>query len=302
MKTLRRCPVCDSKAIGLSFTGSCERRPDGKRWEVHKCHICGLGFLNPQPEWQDLQEYYGITYHPYQAEHGLSGFEETVEEARRTGGFRHIRITKGLRILDVGCGGGAFIRVAEALGATAQGVEPSVHGVKIARGHGLSVFRGHLDEFLAGPAGESRYDVITANHVIEHHPQPVELLRQMKALLAPGGYIWFAVPNAQSATALVLREHWHSTDLPYHLLQFTPGSAGEVVTRAGLEVTHQHTYSLPAAVAASLVAILRRKLLVPTRFSSRLPLLDRIAARKALNMDRQGVGEAIIVEARDPAN
>lgn len=43
----------------------------------------------------------------------------------------------------------------------------------------------------------------------------------MKALLAPGGFIWIAVPNASYPPSKSLKGRWHSADPPYHLMQFS---------------------------------------------------------------------------------
>jgi 2-polyprenyl-3-methyl-5-hydroxy-6-metoxy-1,4-benzoquinol methylase len=298
MKKLECCPVCESRNVHHDFTGVCERRDDGSEWPIYRCDDCSHGFMNPQPTWDELQTYYDAAYDPYESEHALDGFDETVAEARRKGEFRHIEIRPGLRILDVGCGGGAFLRVARELGAIVQGVEPSPHGVRTAKKAGLPVFHGEIEDFAEAVGSDTKFDVITANHVVEHHPDPAAMVRTMASLLSDDGYLWFAVPNAGSWSARVLKEKWHSVDLPYHLMQFNEASMRETLKRAGLRTQRLYTYSLPAALEESIAVYLRFKAFVPRRFSKGSSILKALAKRKGKRMDAAGDGEALIVEAR----
>ena len=298
MNRLTCCPICDSRNINYDFTGICERRNNGSEWSIDRCDNCNHGFVNPQPSWEELQTYYDATYDPYESEHALDGFDETVAEARRSGEFRHIPIRPGLRILDVGCGGGAFLRVARELGAIVQGVEPSPHGVKTAKKAGLPVFHGQIEDFAEVVGPDTKFDVVTANHVVEHHPDPAAMLRKMASLLSDNGYVWLAVPNAGSWSARVLKEKWHNVDLPYHLMQFREASIRATLKRASLRTQRLYTYSLPSALEESIAMYLRFKAFVPRRLSQGSSILKVLAKRKGKRMDAANDGEALIVEAR----
>lgn len=302
MKQLERCPVCESRDIHHEFTGACDRRDDGSTWPIYRCGACSLGFVNPQPNWDELQEYYNAAYDPYESEHGLDGFQETVAEARQAGEFRHIEIRPGMRILDVGCGGGGFLRVARELGAVVQGVEPSAHGVATAKKAGLPVFHGQIEQFVEAVGADTKFDVVTASHVVEHHPAPAAMLKMMASLLSEDGYVWLAVPNAGSWSARVLKEKWHSVDLPYHLMQFTEPSVREALSRAGLEPQRVYTYSLPEALEQSIALYLRVKAFVPRRLSEGSRVLKTLAKRKGRQMDAACDGEALLIEARSSSS
>ena len=49
-------------------------------------------------------------------------------------------------------------------------------------------------------------DVITAYHVVKHLPDPVKTLSIMKRFVAPGGYLWIAVPNAGNPICRALKD------------------------------------------------------------------------------------------------
>lgn len=298
MQALQNCPVCRSTSIRYDYTAPTTRPEiDSRTWTVWRCGQCTHGFMNPQPSWEELAPYYASSYEAYDPSHGsVEDDEATVERARAEGKLRHIPLPTHKRLLDIGCGAGFFLRVARKLGAIVEGVEPSVYGAEPARQSGLSVFRGTLEEYVARSNGE-RFDVITANHVIEHVPRPVETLSIMKRLLAPGGYIWTAVPNADYWISRKLRGYWHSADLPYHLMQFSPRSIAAAGRLAGLELRHQETESLPRIVAESLRLYLRYRWWLPRRLTSHIGLIDRVwAPRFARRMDGCCSGEAILTE------
>lgn len=301
MKQLEKCPVCRSASIRLDYSAPTTRAgiDDGRRWAVWRCAECSHGFMNPQPAWEELAPYYSSRYEAYDPGHGsVQDDEHSAARARAEGKLRHIPVPTGKRVLDVGCGGGFFLRVARKLGAVVEGIEPSVHGAEQTRRAGIKVFHGTLEEYVAaGNAGP--FDVITSNHVIEHVPDPVQTLSAMKALLAPGGYIWIAVPNASYPICRKLRGLWHSTDLPYHLMQFSPRSIALAGRMAGLEVDRQSTESIPEIVAGSLRLYLRYRWRLPRRLTNRIRLIDRIwAPRFAQRMDRNCSGEAVLTEFR----
>ena len=105
---------------------------------------------------------------------------------------------KGLRFLDIGCGGGLLTEPMSRLGASITGVDPSERNIKTASVHaqemGLDIdYRVGTAEDLAA-AGE-QFDVILNMEVIEHVADPVAFTRTCAAMVKPGGLMFVATLN-----------------------------------------------------------------------------------------------------------
>lgn len=298
VEQLSECPVCGSSEFRSHFSGRTTRRAsDPTLWTVDRCTRCGHGFINPQPTWEELAPYYDENYAPYQPDHCATEDDERMaQRAREEGRYRHLPLPIGKKVLDIGCGGGHFLRICRLLGAeSVTGVEPSVLGATTAKSAGLKVHTGTMDSFVGSADSQFRFDVITANHVLEHVPRPTETMRQIRSVLAEGGLIWIAVPNSACQSAERLGARWHSADIPYHLMQFTPQSLRKCAERAELVVKRLYTYSLPMAVRASMQSELRARWRIPLKISRYLISQDNADAR-ARALDESNCGEAIICE------
>jgi len=111
---------------------------------------------------------------------------------------RAARSLDGLRILDVGCGGGLVSEPLARLSADVVGIDPSSTNVEVARLHaestGLAVdYRATTAEALAA-AGE-RFDVVLALEVVEHVADVPAFLDTVAAMVKPGGLLVVATIN-----------------------------------------------------------------------------------------------------------
>lgn len=105
---------------------------------------------------------------------------------------------KGLRILDIGCGGGLLSEPMARLGARVTGADPSTTNIEIARLHaaqsGLEIdYRATTAEDLAA-AGES-FDVVLNMEVVEHVADVPLFLGEVSRMVRPGGLMFVATIN-----------------------------------------------------------------------------------------------------------
>src|SRR5205807_2082657 len=122
-------------------------------------------------------------------------------------------------LLDVGCGSGEVLRVAERRGWTATGVEPVAESAKIAQQRGLDVREALLDD--AG-LPEHSFDVVTAFHVLEHMPDGVGFLRMLARYARPGGLVVVEVPNWRSFHRRRGGSHWPGLRPLEHVAHYEP--------------------------------------------------------------------------------
>lgn len=243
----RRLHNLDPEAkIPCQICGSPDRVPFTRRaarFEVTTCRGCGLGETTPPPPAEELRSLY---VGDYAAEHARK-FGRFVERGRRAfvrAQARRIarRAGRGGHVLDVGCGDGKLLAALAALGYDCSGTEinPRVHE-GLPASIAVRLVAGGLAE--AGFASRS-FRIVVLRHVLEHLPDPLETLREVRRIIAPGGTLIVAVPNLASWQARLTREHWFHLDLPRHLFHFTPSSLGRALARTGFRVERTSHFSL----------------------------------------------------------
>jgi 2-polyprenyl-6-hydroxyphenyl methylase/3-demethylubiquinone-9 3-methyltransferase len=160
---------------------------------------------------------------------------------------------KGLRILDIGCGGGILSEAIARLGATVHGVDMVEKNIRIARAHaegqGLGVeYECCTAEALA--ARGERYDAVLNMEVVEHVADLPLFMHSCASLVRPGGVMLVATINRTLASFIsaivgaeyVLRwlpkgtHHWRKFPRPEELEALLMGDRLAVVERRGMAV------------------------------------------------------------------
>ena len=135
------------------------------------------------------------------------------------------------RVLDIGCGNGAWLEIASGAGWDAAGVEPDDVSREQARAAGFDV-RETIADWLAEPGS---FDYVTMSHVIEHVHDPLKLLRDSLALLRPGGGIFIDTPNIDALGHQLYGPNWRGLEPPRHLVLFNRASLTDAVSRSGFK-------------------------------------------------------------------
>jgi 2-polyprenyl-3-methyl-5-hydroxy-6-metoxy-1,4-benzoquinol methylase len=120
------------------------------------------------------------------------------------------------RLLDVGCGAGAFAAglKRERPGLEAWGVELDPEAAARARSALDHVVEGEATAVLSRLTGE-HFDVVVLNDILEHLAAPEALLAGVRPLLGPGGRVVASIPNVRhfaTVADLVFRGRWEYTD------------------------------------------------------------------------------------------
>ena len=134
------------------------------------------------------------------------------------------------KLLDVGCGNGTFLATMRQRGWSTTGVEFDPVSATRARESGSRVFEGSLQD--AG-FGEHSFDVVTMVHVIEHLPDPRQILAECFRILRPGGRLQLITPNIHALGHQEFGRSWRGLEIPRHLLLFSLPGLASLCTETG---------------------------------------------------------------------
>ena len=112
----------------------------------------------------------------------------------------------GLRLLDIGCGGGLLSEPMARLGATVVGADAAARNIPVAQVHaeqsGLTVDYRHTTAEAMAEAGE-QFDVVLNMEVVEHVADPLAYLTACQQLLKPGGLMICSTLNRNPKSYLM---------------------------------------------------------------------------------------------------
>jgi SAM-dependent methyltransferase len=270
------CLLCSSaKAAPLFRASDRLYRTTDRKFTVVRCTGCGLLRLDPQPAPEELPAYYPPAY--WFAPGGVVAGR--FEEAYRRVVLRdHVRFVEGalrrtscssaVPLLDVGCGGGLFLRLMRERGFRGIGLDFSRDAALTAwRQQGAPALCGSLDHV---PLRVNTFACITMFHVLEHLPDPRVFLGAAYDLLTAEGRLVVQVPNAASWQCRLLGPAWNGMDVPRHLFDFRARDVEKLLVSCGFRVVRRKYFSLrdnPAGLASSLAPSLD-------------PMARRVRARK----------------------
>jgi SAM-dependent methyltransferase len=192
------CPLCHERTEDV-ITNRLRHGPG----HVYQCGRCDHGFLLPDTA-RDLNTYYTEQYrqeYSHRAEGSTTNAAEIFDTYSKFQADR-LKIVKnhlhaGTRFLEIGASAGQFlVHVANSVAvANAVELDPACCSFIESR-LGIQTDAKSLSESKF--AGES-YDVVCSFHVMEHVVSPIDFLRDIHAVLVPGGKAFVEVPNRRDA-------------------------------------------------------------------------------------------------------
>lgn len=220
------CPSCGENSWRPSYVFG--------DFQVYVCGKCGLGCLRgplPGPE-----ELYGMNYYANEdPEHGYDDYAALLPALERSASSRMKRIERYLpergRLLDVGCGLGAALRVALRRGWRAEGMEVTEDVVARLHADNLEARRGSAESLSA----REEFDCVTMWDTLEHVGDAVGAVAATARALRPGGVFAFTTCDRESICARLSGRAWHLYYIPEHRFFFTERSLRIILSRAGLE-------------------------------------------------------------------
>lgn len=152
------------------------------------------------------------------------------------------------RILDVGCGTGAFLETCRAGGWNVMGMEPDAE----ARAVSSQKLQVAISSNLNALTDVHPFDIISLWHVLEHIPDLNRAIPQLHGLLSGEGTLLIAVPNSDSYDAQYFKEYWAAYDVPRHLHHFTPATIEPLFKKHGFRLVEQKPMIFDALYIAML--------------------------------------------------
>jgi 2-polyprenyl-3-methyl-5-hydroxy-6-metoxy-1,4-benzoquinol methylase len=216
---------------------------------VVKCIECGFIFCNPKIKGlEHLEQDHYNDPDVYQA-----FLKSNVYSIFQVGKKLLKRFKPSGCLLDVGAGKGDFVSLANSLGYSAKGIEPSARFCDYARKHyGVEVEHGYLG--AGNHFKDEKFDIITLFHVLEHVVRPKEFLSEVLKRLKDDGVVYIEVPNADASILWVadrvfrlLGRPWSSRlsplHAPFHSMGYSPKSLRYILESNGFDLVYADTYS-----------------------------------------------------------
>jgi SAM-dependent methyltransferase len=142
----------------------------------------------------------------------------------------------GERVLDLGCGAGAFLTVLRDAGADPVGAEIAEAAVERARATGVEVRLIEPDGTL--PFGHGEFDLVWCSEVLEHIPDVAAALHEVRRVLKRDGRLLLTVPyhsRLRAAGIALTRFETHFDPLGQHVRFFTRRSLAATLEATGFE-------------------------------------------------------------------
>ncbi|WP_338874015.1 class I SAM-dependent methyltransferase [Spirosoma sp. SC4-14] len=208
-----------------------------KNFSIQQCEQCGFRLTNPRPDGSSIGFYYKsdqYVSHNDQSKGLINTAYRLVRNYTLRSKLKLIKELNGKegKLLDIGCGTGAFLEICRNNNWTIAGMEPDPDARTIAEAKLQIAIKTEIGEL----AGTGPFNIITLWHVLEHIPDLNKTISQLYDLLDRNGTLLIAVPNSASYDAEYFNEYWAAYDVPRHLYHFVPTTIEALFKKHGFRL------------------------------------------------------------------
>jgi 2-polyprenyl-3-methyl-5-hydroxy-6-metoxy-1,4-benzoquinol methylase len=231
-----RCNLCGSRDGKIYFNIN--------GYTYRKCRKCGLVYQSPRPVFEELRNHYDEDYFDYEFSNQENFFNLMKLGLRDIGFDGLFKDSSGKRFLDIGCATGLLLKFLRENGWETTGVEICEPSARYGIEHfGLNIFIGTLHQ---ANFPDHYFDVVHLSHLIEHVPDPLGLLVEIKRVLKPDGHMILTTPNIGGFQARISGNNWRSA-IPEHIYLFSKKTMRRLLEVVGFRVIKQLSWGgIPA--------------------------------------------------------
>lgn len=215
-----RCRLCKSNNIKKAFLS-----PDthgrhlnsNKTYQMYYCRSCSNYFLyNEETKKNYYKKAYPKNYYPNNGFFSkfILSILNLINHKKYKTIIKHFPEKIKIKILDVGCGTGEFLKSLPSNRFQKFGIEINPQAAQIASSLGLKIIHGDINRVNFK---SNKFDCVTMWHVFEHLPNPTITIQQISKILKPNGLLIFTVPNSNSIGFKYGQENFFHLDSPRHL-------------------------------------------------------------------------------------
>ena len=288
-----RCAICSAERYACVGRPNVEERFRSalvaRTVLIVRCQSCGFFYTQPMPFWDldALQKIYGQDYFPEMSS-WWQAVKTTRNPRRRLDRLEYHARCPIHTFLEVGCGLGYGLREALQRGWEVHGQEVStVFAEAVKNSLGIEVFLGFLEE---AKYPDHYFDAIYLDSVLEHLPEPLRMLRELRRILRPQGLLFITVTNQAALVARVrgtvskalcceTSPYLSPFSYPYHLVGFTELTLRKACNLVGLEVKELTIHAGAQEWRKLPLSVLTGRALVTTMLSQPLYLLGERLGR-----------------------
>jgi len=271
------CPYCGNDNTKKLFSSVDRLNHIPGQWNLVECIECDLVYTNPRPDKIEMLNFYPDSYGPYQdieepktkndfLVNDKFCFKQKINRQLMRQHFNYFsdQINSSLilklftwplkhrkeinllpkwpehpqaRALEIGCSHGSRMVALKELGWNVFGIERSPKVAEKARGKGLSVRTGNLDDF---DFMNEPFDAIIMNMVLEHMPNPGETVNRISRWLKPNGELLISVPDFNGVESKWFKTYHYGMQVPTHLTHFTPQTLRKTLNGYYCIITHHY--------------------------------------------------------------
>ncbi|MDD5348038.1 MAG: class I SAM-dependent methyltransferase [Candidatus Omnitrophica bacterium] len=226
------CLICQKETEG-HFVEEHTDPASGQTYQLYRCAQCGV--VSSVPMRLPCADWY---YKAFPFRDGSADIKVRWEYAL----FLSENIPHKGTLLDIGCGSGNFLLLAQRAGFRVSGIDSDARQIRKARGLGLRDVEQIDFEGFYAKRGNEKFNVIVLFGVLEHVEDPRAFIRKVREMLLPDGAIAVCLPN--NNRLLVFSRELHDYP-PHHFTRWTRQSLSGFLENNGFRVVTIDDSTLP---------------------------------------------------------